>query len=55
MLAGAILHAVKQRTNYVVGTKLKPTIEGADGKNGEGGDDHWMLVDCGSCVVRRLS
>ena len=39
----------------VVGTKLKPSIEGADGKNGEGGDDHWMLVDCGSCIVHVFS
>lgn len=38
-----------------VGGKLKPSIEGADGKNGEGGDDHWMLVDCGSCVVHVFS
>mmetsp|Transcript_45053 Transcript_45053/g.72336 ORF Transcript_45053/g.72336 Transcript_45053/m.72336 type:complete len:413 (+) Transcript_45053:85-1323(+) len=55
MLSGSILYAVKKRTNYVVGTKLKPSIEGADTKNGQGGDDHWMLVDCGSCVVHCFS
>ena len=30
MLAGAVLHAVKQRVSYVVGTTLRPSIEGAD-------------------------
>ena len=43
------------RLYRAVGTKLKPSIEGADGKNGEGGDDHWMLVDCGSCIVHVFS
>jgi len=35
-LAGAALHEVKQRTTYVAGGKLSPTIEGKDGANGEG-------------------
>ena len=56
MLAGAVLHAVKQRVSYVVGTTLRPSIEGADSlETGEQGDDHWMLVDCGSCVVHVFS
>ena len=55
MLAGAVLHAVKKRTKYVVGTQLRPSIEGADGPDGEEGDDHWMVVDCGSCVVHVFS
>ena len=56
MLAGAVLHAVKQRVRYVVGTSLRPSIEGADSvETGEQGDDHWMLVDCGSCVVHVFS
>ena len=55
-LAGAVLHAVKQRVRYVVGTSLRPSIEGADDVSaGEAGDDHWMLVDCGSCVVHVFS
>ena len=56
MLAGAVLHAVKQRVRYVLGTSLRPSIEGADSvETGEAGDDHWMLVDCGSCVVHVFS
>jgi len=55
MLAAAVLNAVKLRTDYVAGGKLAPSIEGADGPNGQGGDDHWMLVDCGSCVVQIFS
>jgi ribosome silencing factor RsfS/YbeB/iojap len=56
MLAGAVLHAVKQRVRYVLGTSLRPSIEGADSvETGEQGDDHWMLVDCGSCVVHVFS
>ena len=49
------VNVTSSRPYRVVGTKLKPTIEGADGKNGEGGDDHWMLVDCGSCIVHVFS
>ena len=56
MLAGAVLHAVKKRTRFIVGNKLQPAIEGADAGDGETpGDDHWMLVDCGSCVVHVFS
>lgn len=56
MLAGSVLHAVKQRVKYVLGTSLRPSIEGADSiETGEEGDDHWMLVDCGSCVVHVFS
>ena len=56
MLAGAVLHAVKKRTKFVAGNKLQPGIEGADAADGETpGDDHWMLVDCGSCVVHVFS
>lgn len=54
MLAGAVLYALKQRTDYVVANKLKPSIEGS-GNSDEEGDDHWMLVDCGSCVVHCFS
>ena len=55
-LAGAVLHAVKQRVRFVVGTSLRPSIEGADSvETGEAGDDHWMLVDAGSVVVHVFS
>jgi ribosome silencing factor RsfS/YbeB/iojap len=50
-LAGAVLHAVKARTEYVAGGKLQPIIEGAQ----NGGDRHWMAVDCGSCMVHIFS
>ena len=56
VLAGAVLHAVKSRTPFVVGGRAKrPTIEGGDGPGGTGGDDHWMLVDCGSVVAHVFS
>ena len=50
-LAGAVLHAVKARTEYVAGGKLQPIIEGAQ----NGGDRNWMAVDCGSCMVHIFS
>ena len=34
MLAGAVLHAVKKRTRFIVGNKLQPAIEGADAGDG---------------------
>ena len=55
-LAGAVLHAVKQRVRFVVGTSLRPSIEGADSvETGEACVDHWMLVDAGSVVVHVFS
>ncbi|CEF99751.1 Protein Iojap/ribosomal silencing factor RsfS [Ostreococcus tauri] len=50
-LAGAVLHAVKARTEYVAGGQLQPIIEGAE----NGGDRDWMAVDCGSCMVHVFS
>ena len=50
-LAGAVLHAVKARTEYVAGGKLQPIIEGTQ----NGGDKDWMAVDCGSCMVHVFS
>lgn len=50
-LAGAVLHAVKARTEYVAGGQLQPIIEGA--QNGD--DKDWMAVDCGSCMVHVFS
>ena len=50
-LAGAVLHAVKARTEYVAGGRLQPVIEGAQ----NGGDKDWMAVDCGSCMVHIFS
>lgn len=50
-LAGAVLHAVKARTEYVAGGQLQPIIEGKE----NGGDDDWLAVDCGSCMVHVFS
>lgn len=50
-LAGAVLHAVKARTEYVAGGQLQPVIEGKE----NGGDDDWLAVDCGSCMVHVFS
>jgi len=50
-LAGSVLYAVKRRTEYVAGGKIKPIIEGAQ----NGGDKDWMAVDCGSCMVHIFS
>jgi len=50
-LAGAVLHAVKARTEYVAGGQLQPVVEGKE----NGGDDDWLAVDCGSCMVHVFS
>ena len=40
-LAGAVLHAVKARTEYVAGGQLQPVVEGKE----NGGDDENITVD----------
>ena len=46
-----MLHAVKARTEYVAGGQLQPVVEGKE----NGGDDDWLAVDCGSCMVHVFS